>query len=165
MPPPDPRRIKELIFCVLHIPTGAILCMRPANERRRYKCNVVYLWLGVCREWPRTTILRRGSVLYCTVCGLKKGIPACKKPKFRTYHPNSLDPGRWSCDFKLFNIKDRYREPSMWNRPHVNAILHRWWLVNTESSYGMWPSGNKPLPEPMLTNISVGIWRHYATIS
>ena len=27
------------------------------------------------------------------------------------------------------------------------------------------PSGNKPLPEPMLTKISVAIWRHKARIS
>ena len=27
------------------------------------------------------------------------------------------------------------------------------------------PSGNKPLPEPMLTQFSVAIWRQYATMS
>ena len=30
---------------------------------------------------------------------------------------------------------------------------------------GLVPSGNKPLPEPMLTQISVAIWQHKATMS
>ena len=29
------------------------------------------------------------------------------------------------------------------------------------SDNGLVPSGNKPLPEPMLTQIYVAIWRHY----
>ena len=32
--------------------------------------------------------------------------------------------------------------------------------VNIGSGNGLVPSGNKPLPEPMLTQISVTIWRH-----
>ena len=36
--------------------------------------------------------------------------------------------------------------------------LH-WWSVNTGSGNGLVPSGNKPLPEPMLTQIS----RHLAS--
>ena len=32
--------------------------------------------------------------------------------------------------------------------------------VNIGSGNGLVPSGNKPLPEPMLTQISVSIWRH-----
>ena len=41
-------------------------------------------------------------------------------------------------------------------RPHL-------WLVNTVSINGLVPSGNKPLPEPILTQIYVAIWRHQAT--
>ena len=33
------------------------------------------------------------------------------------------------------------------------------------SGNGLVPSGNKPLPEPMLTQIYVAIWRHQATMS
>ena len=36
---------------------------------------------------------------------------------------------------------------------------------NIGSSNGSVPSGNKRLPEPMLTQIDVAIWRHYDTIS
>ena len=32
--------------------------------------------------------------------------------------------------------------------------------VNIGSGNGLVPSGNKPLPEPMLNQISVAIWRH-----
>ena len=31
---------------------------------------------------------------------------------------------------------------------------------NIGSGNGLMPSGNEPLPEPMLTKISVAIWRH-----
>ena len=37
--------------------------------------------------------------------------------------------------------------------------LH-WSSVNIGSGNGLVPSGNKPLPEPMLTHIFVAIWRH-----
>ena len=36
---------------------------------------------------------------------------------------------------------------------------------NIGSSNGLVPSGNKPLPKPMLTQIAVAIWRHYAKMS
>ena len=32
--------------------------------------------------------------------------------------------------------------------------------VNIDSGNGLVPSGNKPLPEPMLTQIYVAKWRH-----
>ena len=42
----------------------------------------------------------------------------------------------------------------------VNAARPRWWLVNIGAGDGLVPLGNKPLSEPMLTQISVAIWRH-----
>ena len=35
-----------------------------------------------------------------------------------------------------------------------------WWLVNIGSGNGLGPSGSKPLPAPMLTEINFVIWRH-----
>ena len=35
------------------------------------------------------------------------------------------------------------------------------WEVNTGSGNGLVPSGTKPSPEPMLTQIYVAIWRRY----
>ena len=42
-----------------------------------------------------------------------------------------------------------------------NAIEPHWWKVNIDSGNVLVPSGNKLLPEPMLTNIYDGIWLHY----
>ena len=43
--------------------------------------------------------------------------------------------------------------------------LSDWRYVNIGSGNGLVASGNKPLPEPMLTQIYVVIWRHQATKS
>ena len=63
---------------------------------------------------------------------------------------NSLAPGKYQ-----------------WNLSHVilNQILVIDGQVNIGSGNGLVPSGNKPLPEPMLTQISVAMWHHYATMS
>ena len=37
----------------------------------------------------------------------------------------------------------------------------RWWLVEFGAGNGLLPSGNKPLPEPILAQIYVTIWHHY----
>ena len=53
----------------------------------------------------------------------------------------------------------RYLEHSLCNYPQVNALRTLdWWFVNIVSGHGLVPSGNKPLPEPMLTLIYVVIW-------
>ena len=46
------------------------------------------------------------------------------------------------------------------NCHNVNVTGLKWWKVNIGSDNGLLPSGNKPLPEPMLTQISVAIWCH-----
>ena len=40
-----------------------------------------------------------------------------------------------------------------------------YWEVNIGSGNGLWPSGNKPLHEPLLTQICVPIWCHSVTMS
>ena len=50
-------------------------------------------------------------------------------------------------------IKDTYLEYFLWNCPLVNTTSPHWWLVNIGSGNGLVPSGNKPLPEPMLIQI------------
>ena len=37
--------------------------------------------------------------------------------------------------------------------------------VNIGSGNGLVPSGNKPLPEPMLTQIYVAKWSHFVSMS
>ena len=39
------------------------------------------------------------------------------------------------------------------------SLDFKWWSVNIGSGNGLVPSGNKLLPEPMLTQIYVAIWR------
>ena len=51
------------------------------------------------------------------------------------------------------HIKDRYFELFMWNCPHVNATKYHLWWANIGSGHGLVPSGNKPLPEPMLNEL------------
>ena len=50
----------------------------------------------------------------------------------------------------------------MWNCPQVTATRPHWSLlvVNICSGDGLMPSGNKSLPELMLTQIFVTIWHH-----
>ena len=50
----------------------------------------------------------------------------------------------------------------IWRNYHeVNVTRLDWWLVNIGSGTGLVLSGNKPLPEPMLTQISVVILRRF----
>ena len=50
------------------------------------------------------------------------------------------------------------------NCPQVNATKPHWMLVNTGLSNGLVRSDNQPLPESLLTQISIAIWGHQATM-
>ena len=59
-----------------------------------------------------------------------------------------------------------------WPLGNLNDLLGTYLLDLTDDKStlvqvinGLVPSGNQPLPEPMLTQISVAIWRHQATTS
>ena len=45
------------------------------------------------------------------------------------------------------------------------AKRHYLWIVNIGSGSGFVPTGTRPLPEPMLTQSYVIVWRHWATMS
>ena len=75
---------------------------------------------------------------------------------------NSLAPGKFEWNFKYINFKQILVIDGC---PNMNVIGLLWWSVNIGSGNGLVPSGTKPLPEPMLTQISVAIWCHYATMS
>ena len=49
------------------------------------------------------------------------------------------------------HFNDKYLKYFLWNCYQVKATTPHWSLVNIGSSNGLVPSGNKPLPEPMLT--------------
>ena len=58
------------------------------------------------------------------------------------------------------HFNDKYVKYFLWNCSQVNAATPHRSLVNIGSGNGLVPSGNKPLPEPMLALIPVAIWRH-----
>ena len=47
----------------------------------------------------------------------------------------------------------------------VNASRPHWWSANSGSGNGLVLSSNKPLPEPILTQISITLWLRSATMS
>ena len=51
----------------------------------------------------------------------------------------------------------------LWNCHQMIVTGSYWWYVNIGLGNGLVPSANKPLPEPMLTEIYVAIWRHQAS--
>ena len=78
---------------------------------------------------------------------------------------NSLAPGKFEWNFRYVILKwmdfsNSWLRNLLWNCPSMNVTGLNWWSVNIGSGNGLVPSGNKPLPEPMLTKISVAIWCH-----
>ena len=72
---------------------------------------------------------------------------------------NSLAPGRCGSNFKSTIIKLITEYSSLGTHcemdgSQVNATEPHHWDVNIVSGNGLVPSGNKPLPEPMFTQIS-----------
>ena len=67
---------------------------------------------------------------------------------------NSLAPGRFEWYFRYVIFK-QILVTGDWgiSCPDMNVIGLHWWPVNIGSGNGLVPSGNKPLPEPMLTQI------------
>ena len=51
-------------------------------------------------------------------------------------------------------------EASLVRFSQMNITGHYWWKINIGSGNGLVPSGNKPLPKPVLTQIYVAMWRH-----
>ena len=78
---------------------------------------------------------------------------------------NSLVHGRfewnfWYVIFKQILVIDGWgisREIALIG---MNVSGLHWWTINIGSGNGLVPSGNKPLPEPMLTQSYVAIWCH-----
>ena len=77
---------------------------------------------------------------------------------------NSAAPGKFEGSFRHVIVKQMLVIDG-WGvfceiAPNMNVSGLYWWSVNIGSGNGLVPSDNKPLPEPMLTRISVAIWRH-----
>ena len=78
---------------------------------------------------------------------------------------NSLAPGKfkWKFRYGIFKriwVIDGWLRHLLWKYHDMNVTGLHWWSVNIGSGNGLVPSGNKPLPEPLLTKICVAIWHH-----
>ena len=93
--------------------------------------------------------------------------------KFDSKHPganeltelNSLAPEKFEWNFKHVIFKqilviDGWGISCEITLQWMSLTGLHWWSVNIGSGNGLVPSGNKPLPEPVLTKISNAIWRH-----
>ena len=114
----------------------------------------------------RTTI---GKPYYlCTLCdvGHIEVVPhvTCKDHRqiyfVSRLHLNSLAPGRCGSNFKSVNFEHmlwiKFMNPSVklfWGECHRTPLM-----LNQCSGNGLVPSGNKLLPEPMLTQIYATKW-------
>ena len=77
---------------------------------------------------------------------------------------NSLAPKNYN--FRRVIFKQILVKVVTWsNCPNMNVTWLHWLSVNIGSGNGLVSSDNTPLPEPMLTKISVTMWRHLTTIS
>ena len=63
------------------------------------------------------------------------------------------------CSFHS-DFSDWWLRYLLWNCTNMHVTGLHWWSVKIGSGNGLVPSGNKPLPERMLTQIYVAIWRH-----
>ena len=78
---------------------------------------------------------------------------------------NSLAPGRFKMKlkkkvFKWILLNDGRGISSEIVPAQLIVNVHRWWSVNIGSDNCLVPSGNKPLPDLMLTQIYIAIWWH-----
>ena len=64
-----------------------------------------------------------------------------------------------------FSYNGKYIEHLLWSCPEVNATRPHWQSVNIVAGNGLVPSGNKPLPGPMLTTFYDAIRPYSATVS
>ena len=135
-------------------------------------CLAHFLWnyLGIAANDVESTLVwvipwcRQASSHYWSQCCPSSVWPfGITRPQWF----NSLTPGRCSCIFKfvIFKLISMiYHEHFLWNCPQMNFRRPPWWLVNIGSGNGLVPPGNKPLPEPLLTQV-YGITRPQCLMS
>ena len=84
-----------------------------------------------------------------------------KERPLTTFNINPLAPGEFEWNFRHL-ISKQISMIDGWGisyeiAPNMNVNGLHWWSVNIGLGNGLVLSGNKPLPEPMLTQISVTI--------
>ena len=90
--------------------------------------------------------------------------PFCLGHNLTSSLVDSLVPRRFESNFKTSNfqadLSDWWLGYLSWNCPQVIIAGPHWWWVNIGSGNGWVPSGNKLLPEPVLTKTCLTLWHH-----
>ena len=77
---------------------------------------------------------------------------------------NALDPGKFEWNFRYVIFEQIFMIDGWGISCEIALIMNvtklNSWSVNIGSGNGLVLSGSKPLPEPMLTQISATVWCH-----
>ena len=119
-----------------------------------YRYQLTWKHLSVTK-WPH----------HCSACGNYR---SCHPWSAKIEHYHCMAPGSCGNNFKRIPFKFVIQNNSLctlWNCCQANATEPQQWKVNFGLGNGLVvPSGNKPLPEPILTQIYVAIERLWATM-
>ena len=135
------------------------------------QCIAISHWLGANDPWICSNCIfvtlthyryNNTTVLCCYNMSVFHKIPTINTPSFQVWFKFCLS--HWSAIYNIMILthwplgvaaeilnEQFFRLISMWNCSQVNATRPHWWLVNIGSGNGLVPSGNTPLPEPILT--------------
>ena len=83
--------------------------------------------------------------------------PLCRTEMISCINPSWLVYKKYLSSHEQTSVHDLYFEHFLLTWPHLNATRPQWWLVNIGSGNGLLSSGNKPLPDPKVTQIYVAI--------
>ena len=136
------NKFHQFTWCKLHISS------KLWNENRHMLCNINEYILYISNQ----------------SCVVEAGTFSCVFIYTETYLSgvNSLVPGDilmklYTCNFQT-DFSDLCLRHLLWNYPNMNLTWLHQWSVNIGSGNGLVPSGSKPLPETMLTQIYLAIW-------
>ena len=125
-------------------------------------CHIqIFTYKFVDNQWRKFHVVLldlSDNKLYLNHCSLFCG----QKHTCRVASPDLKELTHWPlgnlneildlCNFQT-HFSDRWLRHLLSNCPNMNVAGVYWWSVNIGSGNGLVPSGNKPLPEPMLTQI------------
>ena len=111
--------------------------------------------------------LKKSDIIYIMInypSGINSLAPERCGRNFKRLKKTQWSLGNLNEILNMYNFQmdfsDWWLRHLLWNCPNMNVTGLHWWSVNIGSGNGLVPSGNKPVPEPMLTQIYVVTWRH-----
>ena len=143
-------------------------------DQRKHQSSASLAFLRGIHRWPVNSPhkwpVTRKMFPFDDVVMIRKHfdyIPYSWSPNNQTIGRCEMRLASWNKQyfFKLTSRLDNLSISCEIYYPKVNATRPHWWLANIASCNGVVPSGNKPLPEPTVTQIYIAIWRDKATLS